>query len=381
MIGDDFSAPDRERNNEKLRQARDAMVATFDLLNDEITGPEWLAKLATLANCDRVTCVWWLAGDVDSSLHESAGEPIKLSADWLARADKLIETANPAIAGLLEDLIEPAGWEDSAIDPLVRSDRLVALADWSPSRVLLVFEARKGPPEWTEEDKRRTRGIAPVINKSIAVKKQLSWQTDLIELSNKIDDVVPHGYISIMPDRRIISTNELAGQVLEDGSLMKAVDGRLVMNGDILQQELGEQLDKIMTMPADDLSAYVWYRNLNRNGGGEGVLATMRAFKLDLWKRESTSFDRIAVIFLDLPRSRAVPSPQQIREFFQVTKAQARVVYLLCKGQSIEEVATSSNTSVNTVRTHLRSIYGKLGVNSKAQLMQMVAAIMAPPVR
>jgi DNA-binding CsgD family transcriptional regulator len=41
---------------------------------------------------------------------------------------------------------------------------------------------------------------------------------------------------------------------------------------------------------------------------------------------------------------------------------------------TIEQAAELLHISVNTARSHLRAIYARLGVASKAQLMQMVSS-------
>jgi DNA-binding NarL/FixJ family response regulator len=52
-----------------------------------------------------------------------------------------------------------------------------------------------------------------------------------------------------------------------------------------------------------------------------------------------------------------------------LTVAEQRVAELVCAGHSRSVVAAALFVSVNTVGTHLRSIYSKLQVNSRMQLL------------
>jgi DNA-binding NarL/FixJ family response regulator len=52
-----------------------------------------------------------------------------------------------------------------------------------------------------------------------------------------------------------------------------------------------------------------------------------------------------------------------------LTSAERRVAELVCAGHSRSAVAAALFVSVNTVGTHLRSIYSKLQVNSRMQLL------------
>jgi DNA-binding CsgD family transcriptional regulator len=51
-----------------------------------------------------------------------------------------------------------------------------------------------------------------------------------------------------------------------------------------------------------------------------------------------------------------------------LTEAERRVVYLIADGHTDKSAAKALGISVNTVGTHLRSVYSKLGVQSRVQL-------------
>ena len=51
-----------------------------------------------------------------------------------------------------------------------------------------------------------------------------------------------------------------------------------------------------------------------------------------------------------------------------LTEAERRVAYLVADGRTDKAAARALGISVNTVGTHLRSIYSKLAVQSRVQL-------------
>lgn len=59
-------------------------------------------------------------------------------------------------------------------------------------------------------------------------------------------------------------------------------------------------------------------------------------------------------------------------ETFSLTKGEARVAQELALGFSASDVAKSLEISIETVRTHIRRIYGKLGVGSREGLLARV---------
>lgn len=55
-----------------------------------------------------------------------------------------------------------------------------------------------------------------------------------------------------------------------------------------------------------------------------------------------------------------------------LTEAERRVAYLVAVGHTNKSAAKSLDLSINTVGTHLRSIYAKLGVQSRVQLTNVL---------
>jgi LuxR family maltose regulon positive regulatory protein len=50
-----------------------------------------------------------------------------------------------------------------------------------------------------------------------------------------------------------------------------------------------------------------------------------------------------------------------------LTGREHAVLLRLASAQSLDEVASEMSVSVNTVKTHVRAIYAKLGVNSRRE--------------
>lgn len=57
---------------------------------------------------------------------------------------------------------------------------------------------------------------------------------------------------------------------------------------------------------------------------------------------------------------------------FGLTVSENRVVRLLISGLSVEALARELSISIETVRTHVRRVYAKLGVNGREQLFSVV---------
>jgi DNA-binding CsgD family transcriptional regulator len=201
----------------------------------------------------------------------------------------------------------------------------------------------------------------------------MSSYEDAIEITNKLFDEMPRGLVVVTVEGELVVASRMTRQLIETGRLFKSSEKYLEFDDPEIQGAFEEQLGSIAALPADALEKYVWHKNLTGTTGPDSYTASLLAFRYQNWKLESTACDRVAVLVINNQKLIGVPAIEHIREFYRLTNAQARVVTALFKGESVEEASTALNISPNTVRSHLRAIYSKLGVANKAALLQLVS--------
>lgn len=81
---------------------------------------------------------------------------------------------------------------------------------------------------------------------------------------------------------------------------------------------------------------------------------------------------RVAVVVHDPARTRAV-CIARLRELYEFTRAEAEVAARLADGCSLDAAATQLGVSLDTVRTHVRHLFAKCGVGTRAALLQRLA--------
>jgi DNA-binding NarL/FixJ family response regulator len=78
-----------------------------------------------------------------------------------------------------------------------------------------------------------------------------------------------------------------------------------------------------------------------------------------------------------LPRSASEPAGPQVPEPDLLTPREADVLELLQKGYTNAQIAHELHIGTETVRTHARNIYGKLGISTRRELAKLTHG--APP--
>ena len=71
-------------------------------------------------------------------------------------------------------------------------------------------------------------------------------------------------------------------------------------------------------------------------------------------------------------------SVPDVGALFGLTPSETRILEGIIQGRRADELAGELNISIETVRTHIRRFYNKLGVNSREQMIAKVSAYRVP---
>ncbi len=79
------------------------------------------------------------------------------------------------------------------------------------------------------------------------------------------------------------------------------------------------------------------------------------------------------LLALIIPKEKCfIPEPRLLISLFNLTKKEALLTSMLCQGFTFEQIAKSTCTSLNTVKTHIKNVFQKTETNSQAQLIAKV---------
>lgn len=153
--------------------------------------------------------------------------------------------------------------------------------------------------------------------------------------------------VIVAPDGRILWTSASARQILDAGYPFRALEGRLSaadqILGDVLQEALTTASERSRCWLVDHASTWViWSQRIERDGT-PCVGLTLRG------GRHNVEFTALA-------------------EAGGLTRKEARVVALMLTGADPATIAGSLNISIETLRTHVKHAYRKLGVTSRGEL-------------
>ena len=105
---------------------------------------------------------------------------------------------------------------------------------------------------------------------------------------------------------------------------------------------------------------------------GKAMITTV----VSLEASESTS--AVVAVFISMSGIARAPQGAAIATLFDLTPAEARIMIFVGNGACVRVAADTIGLSVNTVKSHLASIYAKTGVSRQPELVKLLSDICTP---
>lgn len=184
--------------------------------------------------------------------------------------------------------------------------------------------------------------------------------------------------VALVDERRQLRyANPRAQAMLAKGGAMQGNSNRLSCSRSQddnaliagLRQLLGDDEARSGIAPADKV-----FLKAHATSSGSNLGVYMYALHPD----ETLHFfgdESLAMLLFHEPDQPIQLDPFVLAAAFELTPAEARVAAAIAQGASLEQVAQQLVISVNTVRSHLQTIFGKTGATRQAELVSLIAGL------
>ncbi|MEA3533235.1 hypothetical protein [Rhizobium sp. CC-YZS058] len=110
--------------------------------------------------------------------------------------------------------------------------------------------------------------------------------------------------------------------------------------------------------------------------GADGIVGVLHAIPACFHARDILG-DGGTLLALAQPKESAVIEPEWLRWLYDLSPVEAHVAVLLAKGDTVEDIAIRRRTSISSVRSHVKSLLRKTGLNRQVDFVRSVASIAA----
>jgi DNA-binding CsgD family transcriptional regulator len=218
-----------------------------------------------------------------------------------------------------------------------------------------------------EKEKNILRSLMPHLKRAALLHGELGLLRRQLATFTGHLERFPYAFILIDAKRRVLYSSAAAR------ALAAERDGLAIDQGNIAATSRKAQasLDQAVMELATGAGTLIRRLEIRRPSG-------RRSYRLILMPIEGSrtiplgvAVPAVCILVIDA-HSSAKPDPEVLRELFSFTPAEARVSTGLVMGQSAEEIAAATKTSVQTVRTHIKRILAKTSTARQGELISAI---------
>jgi DNA-binding CsgD family transcriptional regulator len=223
---------------------------------------------------------------------------------------------------------------------------------------------RHGP--FSEDERGRIAALLPHLRRVLQIKDRLAKAGTRAENLLEAMDRLPFGVLLLSDDLTVVEASASARATLAANDSVHAQGGRLGFRRSTDAQAFARTL---AANPADAAGSegVVVVRRLTEPGDVTLLTMPLEAAP-DEWTRPRA---RHLVLVFDSVRT---PPPSQVllQRTYGLTASEARLAASLATGLSLAEIAERRGLSVQTLRSQLKSVFGKTGISAQTQLVRLV---------
>ncbi|HEY0628267.1 MAG TPA: helix-turn-helix transcriptional regulator [Sphingomicrobium sp.] len=224
------------------------------------------------------------------------------------------------------------------------------------------------------EDIRRFELLKPHVRRALTLAEQVGTLRSFQRFSSAVLDCLPNALFALGADGCLLFANAAARLLLERGDGIQLADGRLRARSTADQARLDRLIRQALAPAADAVHSWAL---VSRADGGLPYATFVSPLNVQEDELLAAAA-KVLVVVHDVGR-RVQPQAEIVRSVFGLTEAEARLACALVGGHSIESAAALLRIKPSTVRSHLKSVFRKVGVNRQQDLVQLVAKLSSSP--
>ena len=268
-------------------------------------------------------------------------------------------TSNSALVKLdyYNDIMRPADHWHAVIVNMHRDERFLA-----PLGVM----RRRSQGLFTDAEVRRLHRLAPHLNRAIRVTLRLKEMEARADAAGEIIDRMNVAIVLTDAAGRVAELNRAAGSILDEA------DGLAIRHGVLraAKREDGCRLTRLVLEAAGvDLVRRSSVMQVSRPS-----LRRPLSLVISPTRNAACPFARshaVCIAFSD-PERAPETDADCVTRLYGLTGREAAVAVLLLQGKAPNEVGAILSMTINTVRTHIRHVFAKTGVDRLSELMRVL---------
>jgi DNA-binding CsgD family transcriptional regulator len=230
-----------------------------------------------------------------------------------------------------------------------------------------------------EHHREQMRLLIPHVSRSLGVMFKLRDAEFRIAASLQALDRIRQAILLLDEMGGVCFANSTAERILQqqDGLTLGEVVGAhrtLGTDDPLAQAALARALQSGVSVP-DAETTHLAQTILIRRPSGSRSYAVQVSYLPETNPYRLGAQTPRAIVFIKDGTLVSQPEPGLLQRVYGLTPAEARAALALCDGGSLDAVAAQLNVKLNTLKTHLKSIYTKTSADNRAALTKLMLSL------
>ncbi|MET1027584.1 MAG: helix-turn-helix transcriptional regulator [Dongiaceae bacterium] len=229
---------------------------------------------------------------------------------------------------------------------------LIGLCSQQDGMLSYLVVARHDDPAFSLLDELEIRPFLPHIARSLHLHQLIKRLSAGVNTAVSVLDRLPVGIIFFDEQAACLSMNESARRSINDARFLLRHMQTYILSREKAGRSIEVKMPQVVALPP-------------QHGDQHYFLLT--------WDVLADSRDSLHTVFFIInPDQKIHIDVQALCRLFRLTASEAKVAALIANGTHLDDVAVELDISLNTVRTHLRHIFEKTGVERQADLVHLL---------
>lgn len=225
---------------------------------------------------------------------------------------------------------------------------------------------------FSEAEKAECRTIVPLLQTALHSFATLMRRTIERDVYEHALTCMGIGTVILDEQRQVLSVDHVAEDIMRRSSVISVAGGQL----DIRHAGRSAEFVKLCGRLLDNnIIGQARAMRIPRRGR-QDLRVLLRSLR-PVHDYGNASRSCLMMFISDPETGQQMPSHQLLSDLFGLTGAEAVVASVLAQGMSIQQTAEKLDLSEGTIRSHLKHIFPKTGVNRQADLMRVLTKSLA----
>lgn len=270
-------------------------------------------------------------------------------------------------------MLRKSGFYADILRPLNIDYSLGGIVENQPDRhSFLAIYRKKELGAFESQSRTLLRMLIPHVHRALLIHRKLASAEETRLAYEQTLDRLHHGVAICDIQGRVIFVNHVAETIFRAHDGLSLTHNRVKAANDLDNAQLQRILAQTIAISTGAALTAAGVAVAHRPSGKRPYQILLSPLN-GCSKNQHTMSQAAGVVFICDSDEVRRPSAELLAVVFGLTQAEVRVCQALAGSLTTSEIAAALGVSANTVKTHLKQIFRKVGTSSKAKLLQVLA--------